>query len=274
VDKSTTGPISPDGNGVAVSILHTGRHYPDDLSEEGLIYHYPTTHRPSGRDDAEGQATKNAAVLSLPICVILPGTENVAKRSVRLGWIVAFDDENQQFLILFGEHQPEYKSAASTEAPFLLTGGAAAGKTKAKTRPGQQRFRFQVLANYGCKCAVCAITHPSLMKVAHICGKAHDGSDDWRNGLPLCSIHHDAFDSHLFTIRPETLEILTMPNVASSSIGITLKMLSPIHRKPHIDAAAVALIFYCSEKFVRRGFWVTGPRAPKGLCRFHTRNAI
>jgi hypothetical protein len=40
VDKKTTAPLSADGQGVTVSILHTGRHYPDDLSEDGLIYHY------------------------------------------------------------------------------------------------------------------------------------------------------------------------------------------------------------------------------------------
>jgi putative restriction endonuclease len=43
VDKATTGTLSPDGQGITVSILHTGRHYPDDLSDDGLIYHYPTT---------------------------------------------------------------------------------------------------------------------------------------------------------------------------------------------------------------------------------------
>jgi hypothetical protein len=39
VDKKTTGALAKDG--VTVSILHTGRHYPDDLSDDGLIYHYP-----------------------------------------------------------------------------------------------------------------------------------------------------------------------------------------------------------------------------------------
>ena len=58
------------------------------------------------------------------------------------------------------------------------------------------------------------------MKAAHICGKAHNGSDDWRNGLPLCSTHHDTFDAHLFTINPETLAIETMPSVSPASIGI------------------------------------------------------
>jgi hypothetical protein len=236
VDKTTTGALSPDGQGVAVSILHTGRHYPDDLSEDGLIYHYPTTHRPPGRDRAEIQATKNAATLSLPIFVILPGTESAAKRSVRFGWVVDFDDENRQFLILFGERKPDYQTAPSQKTAFALTGGPAPRTTTAKIRPGQQRFRFQVLAKYGCKCAVCAITHPNLITAAHICGKAHNGSDDWRNGLPLCSTHHDAFDAHLFAIDPETLAIATMPGVSPLSVGITTKTLTPIQQKPHPDA--------------------------------------
>src|SRR5215469_2817572 len=112
-DKRTTGTLSPDGQGVTVSILHTGRHYPDDLSDDGLIYHYPTTHRPSGRDAAEVQATKNATTLSLPIFVILPGTASAARRSVQLGWVVDFDDENRQFLVLFGEQKPAYQAPAS-----------------------------------------------------------------------------------------------------------------------------------------------------------------
>jgi putative restriction endonuclease len=231
VDKTRTGELPSDGQGVTVGILHTGRHYPDDLSDDGLIYHYPATHRPSARDTAEVQATKNAAALSLPIFVILPGTSSVTKRSVRLAWIVDFDDENRQFLILLGERKPEYQAAAAQETPFALTGGSTPRRTTTKARPGQQRFRFQVLAKYGCKCSVCTITHPSLMKAAHICGKAHNGSDDWRNGLPLCSTHHDAFDAHLFTIDPDTLAIATMPSVSPASIGIT-----PGHRQPHPEA--------------------------------------
>ena len=97
VDKVRTSPLSSDGKGVTVSILHTGRHYPDDLSDDGVIYHYPTTHRPASRDATEIQATKNAAELALPIFVILPGNDSAAKRSVQLGWVVDFDDEIRQF---------------------------------------------------------------------------------------------------------------------------------------------------------------------------------
>jgi hypothetical protein len=43
VDKTHTASpeIGPDG--ATVAILHTGRHYPDDLSDDGVIYHYPRT---------------------------------------------------------------------------------------------------------------------------------------------------------------------------------------------------------------------------------------
>ena len=37
LDKTTTGSISP--HGIAVSVLHTGKHYDDDLDEDGVIMH-------------------------------------------------------------------------------------------------------------------------------------------------------------------------------------------------------------------------------------------
>jgi hypothetical protein len=80
------------------------------------------------------------------------------------------------------------------------------------------------------------ITHPNLMKAAHICGKADKGSDDWRNGLPLCSTHHDAFDAHLFRIHPGTLNIEMMPGVSPISVGVIAKTLATLHRQPHPEA--------------------------------------
>jgi putative restriction endonuclease len=157
-------------------------------------------------------------------------------RSVRLGWVIDFDDDSKQFLILFGDNQPKYDPAPPDDSPFQLVGGATSRTGKTKVRPGQQKFRFQVIARYGCKCAVCSITHASLMKAAHICGKADNGCDDWRNGIPLCSTHHDAFDAHLFVIHPDTLKIETMPGVSPASIGLATTMLAPVRQRPHHDA--------------------------------------
>jgi putative restriction endonuclease len=221
VDKAHTAGEEIGSDGATVAILHTGRHYADDLSEDGVIYHYPQTSRPPARDAAEVQATKNAMAHKLPIFVVLPGKRTQARRSLRLGWVCDFDDDSRQFLILFGtETPPSYTAAEANDAPFRLTEDRQRKAATVLARAGQQRFRFQVMSKYGSKCAVCEIRHPQLLKAAHICGKAEKGSDDWRNGIPLCATHHDAFDSHLFCIDPNTLAIQCKPGVDPLHIGL------------------------------------------------------
>jgi len=237
VDKART--ASPDigADGVTVAILHTGRHYADDLSDDGVIYHYPKTSRPPARDAAEIQATKNAMSHQLPIFVVLPGKTSQSRRSVKLGWVCDFDDENQQFLILFGdESQPAYSTAEAASEPFSLTAQETRRATTVLVRTGQQRFRFHVMAQYGSKCAVCDIRQSELLKAAHICGKADKGSDDWRNGLPLCATHHDAFDCFLFAIEPATKAIRCKPGVREMDIGLREESLRLLRNGPHADA--------------------------------------
>lgn len=43
---------------MAVSLTYSGKSYPDDLSEDGVIYHHPDTNRPKGRDLSEIEAIK------------------------------------------------------------------------------------------------------------------------------------------------------------------------------------------------------------------------
>src|SRR6476661_6581867 len=237
VDKTHTASpgIGPDG--ATVAILHTGRHYPDDLSDDGVIYHYPKTSRPPARDAAEIQATKNAMTHRLPIFVVLPGKKSQSRRCLKLGWVCDFDDDNRQFLILFGqETPPSYSLPETANDPFHLTDEPRLKASTVLARAGQQRFRFHVLSKYGCKCAVCDICHPQLVKVAHICGKANKGSDDWRNGIPLCATHHDAFDSHLFCVDPTSGAIHCKPGVTANDIGLRETRLQPLKNVPHVDA--------------------------------------
>ena len=70
VDKSNSGSATPDGTGVTVGVLHAGTAYPDDSADDGLIYHYPRTDRPRGRDLSKVDATKSAGRLGLPVLVI------------------------------------------------------------------------------------------------------------------------------------------------------------------------------------------------------------
>ncbi len=147
VDKTTTGDLTEDGHGVAVSILHTGRHYPDDLTDDGVIYHYPDTNRPPNRDTAEVEATKNAGKLELPVFVVLPGERQASRRLVRLGWVEDWDDHEKHFLILFGTAKPDYEPPPKPSVPFSLVEDKKALNKKSKNRRGQkQRYRIQVLS--------------------------------------------------------------------------------------------------------------------------------
>ena len=88
--------------------MHTGDFCLDELSDGGLIYHYPNTSRPISRDRNEVDATKNAMRLGLPIFVILNGRTQKF-RIFKLGWVVDFDDKNEVFLIEFSDEKPVYQ---------------------------------------------------------------------------------------------------------------------------------------------------------------------
>jgi putative restriction endonuclease len=131
--------------------------------------------------------------------------------------------------------KPAYEPPALEAAPFTLFGAEGAKRASVRVRPGQQRFRFQVLKEYGPKCAVCSISHSLLLHAAHLCGKAAKGSDDWRNGLPLCATHHLAFDADLFAIDPDTLEIVLAGGLDRNTLGVQ-QTLATMRGRPHFDA--------------------------------------
>jgi putative restriction endonuclease len=237
VDRQNTAVTPEASHGVTVSILHTGQHYPDDLSESGLIYHYPKTNRPPRRDQNEVDATKVAKQLLLPIFVVLPHTHNQALRDVKLGWVDDWDDKAQEFLIIFSETPVASGELPNQGSTFLLQDEQTRGKRGTTlTRPNQQRFRFQVLKAYGPKCAVCSVTRVDLLVAAHICPKSARGSDDWRNGLVLCGTHHAAFDLGLFGFEPERLTIILRDGCDAAGLGITTQRFSGSSTRPHPDA--------------------------------------
>jgi putative restriction endonuclease len=213
VDREKTDGLTNSGLGVTTGLLHTGEHYPDDLSETGIIYHYPQTNRPSSRDEGEIEATKAAYNLSLPVFVITKPFPNSTTRDVSLGWIEEWDDERQVFRISFVPEEPtELLAQPEEEAPFTPQEEALGSTTVTKTRPGQQRFSFLVFQRYGEKCAVCDLDLPELLDAAHLIPKKDNGTDDPRNGIVLCALHHRALDAGLFCIDPDTLRVCYREN--------------------------------------------------------------
>lgn len=207
VDKARTGDLTSDGVGIAVSVLHTGQSYADDLSEDSLLYHYPRTKRPASRDAGEVQALKWAGQLGLPVFAILPSPAGSSRRAVRLSWVEDSDDDGRVFLLSLHDKPVDGQGTELEEEPFFLTANAEEKKVLAKQRRGQPKFHLRVIQRYGARCAVCDLDVPELVEAAHLCSVKQAGSNDSCNGLPLCSLHHRAFDRGFWGIRPNTLTV-------------------------------------------------------------------
>lgn len=83
----------------------------------------------------------------------------------------------------------------------VLTGPSEVAR-EVKVRLHQRFFREAVLALYGISCCVCSNRMPQLLTAAHIIpwGEREDLRANPRNGICLCSLHHNAFDCGLWTI--------------------------------------------------------------------------
>lgn len=237
VEKGRTASLSGDEYGITISVLHTGKSYPDDVGENSIIYHYPQTDRSGTTDQNEIKATKNAKKFNVPIFIITHSKQNDKLRDVRLGYVIDWNDANKTFLIEFshaGEMQAVL-SPAIDDQPFDLFPDDTRVSRKSTSPKRDPNFRFNVLKRYGSKCAVCSMTIDNLLTAAHIVPKeSRYSNDDVRNGIVLCHNHHDAFDNHLFGIHPETKKIITRPKGHSlSELKIESEILSLKQHFPH-----------------------------------------
>ncbi|MEW9527307.1 HNH endonuclease [Microbispora sp. NPDC049125] len=235
--------------GIAVSILHTGRHYPDDLSTDGILYHYPETKRLPGRDASEIAALKSAAELRLPIFVITQPSATM--RDVTLGWIEGWEDRSQLFSITFAD-KPALLQVEdhSDDEPFELMAPLRKVSTRTvRARPNQRMFKLRVFQRYGPRCPLSGVSVPEMLEAAHIMGHAQGGGDDPRNGLPLNVAIHRAFDASLFAFNPDTLEVETRPSGPSlDDMGIRYPAgLKDLPKRPHRDA-----LLWRYERWARR----------------------
>ena len=218
---------------VAVGLRLTGRHYPDDLSEGALLYHYPRTERPAGRDAAEIESLKAAGRLRLPVFAV---TEEGARRSVRRGWVATWDDEEELVLVEFGPLRAEVARGDEIDAEAFDPHETVEQSMRAVlTRPNQQRFRIQVLQRYGKRCALCDVATLELITAAHLIPFREEGTSDPRNGLPLCANHHAAMDRGLLTLD-QGGRVHLAPDHKAESLGVTQRDLTHLAAQPASEA--------------------------------------
>lgn len=233
-NAETRTPATP--KGIALSFLHTGRHYDDELTATGVIYHYPQTKR-SGHDKSEIAASHAAYRASLPVFVIGPGN-TATTRTVYRGYIEDVDDKNKVLLITFTQAElPPPPTPTELSEAFNLTDNSATPSFSARrNRPNQVRFAFNVYKRYGAECAVCGLTVTGLLQAAHLLAKKDGGSDDARNGLPLCANHHLAFDRGYWCVGTD-LKLHAQSNGPSLfDLAIPRDNLSHLPLQPHPQA--------------------------------------
>lgn len=236
VDASRTRTLEPPG--VAVAVLHTGRHYADDLDEDLIIYHYPETSRAGMRDTNEIDSVRNARELHLPVMVISE-VEGGRMRQVRLAWVVADDSRSGTFLMEFAEAEPVAVPLAEPheEAPFHLTSLRERGRVTHDFARRDTAFKFQLLHRYDGRCAITGLGVQDVLDGAHVVDVQHGGTDDVRNGLLLTANLHRAFDASLWALHPETLRVVTRHRGPSlDDLQISADRLRQDVPPPHRDA--------------------------------------
>jgi hypothetical protein len=206
VDKTRTKEFAVEG--VAVGLLHTGKHYDDDIDESGVLYHYPTTQRPESRDNNEIQSIKNAKSLHLPIFII----RNVgSRRKIDLAWLDDFDDQLRICVLTFHGVNPEANAYRSTRSLSTLPLFGPRKKTTFEVLRAERDplFKFNILKRFQGVCLVTEINVTEMLDAAHIIPVASGGSESTENGMLLSASAHRALDSGLWAINPSTLQIET-----------------------------------------------------------------
>ena len=219
-NKSRTALLSGDPNGMAVSVLHLGKQYANDLSEDGIIYHFPNN-RTISQDQADIASLVNAYNAELKIGVISHG-KTQKHRKVQFGQITDLSDD--RCLILF-DTKNIVQSQQPASASFTLNASEREKSKSYERRLRDPMFRYWVEKRCGTYCACCEINQPQLLEAAHIKSVSAGGSDHPLNGLMLCANHYKALDNWLISIQPETGKIQVSPAISSSNIGITKQYL-------------------------------------------------
>ena len=113
-------------------------------------------------------------------------------------------DEDPEDYNLFDLQTEEEKLGALVKAePILIDNSVSQRLVKLPKR--DQAFSMLIKKHYNFQCAVCSqnikspLGYPAV-HAAHIFPKERYGSDDLRNGICLCFLHHWAFDAGWFNI--------------------------------------------------------------------------
>ena len=202
VNTALTKGIVSDNAGVAVSIMHTGKDYSDDFSDQGINYDFPATKRNGSHDQNEIQALKNCYEAKIPLFVISKSA-NKKLRDVHIGRIKKFDIQQNKAYIKFVSLKEldvsELKLVRDTQAEYLVKFDTAVGGSLTTTSSERQKIILasdktpkkvlRYIEDYARNPTVVA---EALYKANGICEACHQPAPFIKksNGEPYLEVHH------------------------------------------------------------------------------------
>ncbi|EOU2464866.1 HNH endonuclease [Vibrio navarrensis] len=197
----TRGVVSP-SSGVAVSILHTGKNYSDNMSSDGIDYDFPNTNRKGSHDQNEIQALKNCFESKIPLFVISKAA-NQKFRNVRIGLIQTFDELNAKAFIRFvgqdklfpkanetiKESQAEYKVNFENEVNESLDDSSENRQRRLASRANKPKVVYRLVQDYHRDPDIVA---EALYRAEGFCEKCKEKAPFIKrsNGEPYLEVHH------------------------------------------------------------------------------------
>ncbi|WP_240700344.1 HNH endonuclease signature motif containing protein [Vibrio sp. F13] len=197
----TRGVVSP-SSGVAVSILHTGKNYSDNMSSKGIDYDFPNTNRNGSHDQNEIQALKNCFESKIPLFVISKAS-NQKLRNVHIGMVQTFDDINAKAFIKFvaqdklfptanetiKESQAEYKVTFENEVNESLDDSSENRQRRLASRANKPKVVYRLVQDYRRNPDVVA---EALYRAEGFCEKCKEKAPFIKrsNGEPYLEVHH------------------------------------------------------------------------------------
>lgn len=197
----TRGVVSP-SSGVAVSILHSGKNYSDNMSSKGIDYDFPNTNRNGSHDQNEIQALKNCFESKIPLFVISKAS-NQKLRNVHIGLVQTFDEINSKAFIRFvaqdklfptanetiKESQAEYKVTFENEVNESLDDSSENRQRRLASRSTKSKVVYRLVQDYRRDPDVVA---EALYRAEGFCEKCKEKAPFIKrsNGEPYLEVHH------------------------------------------------------------------------------------
>ena len=170
--------------------------YDDELTSDGLlIYRYRGTD-PRHRDNVGLRGAYETATPLIYLYGVAAGEYEAAYPVYVVG------DDPAALTFVVDVAPAVYQAVVGEDAVEEIP--RAYKRRMTLQRLHQARFRRQVIAAYGDRCAICRLRRVELLDAAHILPDRDPRSRPIvPNGLSLCTLHHPAFDRHVIGIRPD-----------------------------------------------------------------------